>query len=238
MPHRDQHQPGSRNTPSWELTPSSTGPQSRPEWVLLVHGLASHRVLLAPLARHLRRAGFRAVTWGYKSLWQPIHQSADQLRDYLKTLADRDDVPRIHLVGHSMGNLLIRYALTQLPTEKFQRFVMLAPPNQGSHVARHVRRFVEKWLPPIGQLSDEPGSWVRRLADVPPPIEVGIIAAEFDLLVPPDSLRLNRPVQMIVIRTIHSGLLVSRQAARATSAFLQTGAFPEEFHRKMVGPIE
>ncbi len=195
------------------------------QWVILIHGLASHRLLLTPLARALKREGFHSLTWGYESLLRPIGHPAERFRIYLSELASRSDVATIHLVAHSMGNLIARYALGKTPLHKIHRFVMLAPPNQGSHVARRVRRFLEAYFPPIAQLSDEPDSWVRTLCDVPAPIEIGIIAARYDLVVAQSAIQLPRCPPCVTVATTHTGLLFSRETARFTIRFLQTGKF-------------
>ncbi len=56
--------------------------------------------------------------------------------------------PKIDLVAHSMGNIVIRHALADWqragdPTgalSRFQKMVMLGPPNQGAMIAKRLAK--------------------------------------------------------------------------------------------------
>jgi len=217
-----EHEESGQSSPSPVTAAGSAGGT---DYVVLVHGLASHRILLSTLARRLRNAGFTTENWGYESLLRPIEKPAEQLRQRLIALNERPYLRHIHIVAHSMGTVLARYALSTTKLPKVHRLVMLAPPNKGSPVARYVAKWLARLSPPIAQLSDDPESWVRNLSDVPPDVQVGIIAARFDLLVPLEATQLDRPVPRVIVDATHTGMLFSKEVAQQVITFLQTGHF-------------
>src|SRR5438874_12624625 len=103
--------------------------------VVLVHGLGANRLVMALLARSLHKTFDGVVNWGYQSLWWPIEQHGPKLAALLRGLDQADSHEQIHLVTHSMGSIIGRLALAEYLPRRFGRFVMIAPPNRGSHVA-------------------------------------------------------------------------------------------------------
>ncbi|HNQ24121.1 MAG TPA: CHAT domain-containing protein [Phycisphaerae bacterium] len=100
-------------------------------------------ILLAylKLKLRLRWAGYDAVFYPYD--WRV---SLDVLGDKLARDITTEKASRVHLVGHSMGGLVIRAALgrqEQTLTEKLGRVVMLGTPNFGSFSAVQALRGVD-----------------------------------------------------------------------------------------------
>src|SRR3546814_7071633 len=79
-----------------------------PDRVLLLHGLARTPRSMAGLARALEGAGYAIVNHGYPSRRHDIATLTAQLRAVLAGLPAIDG--RTHIVGHSLGGLLIRAA--------------------------------------------------------------------------------------------------------------------------------
>src|SRR5262245_5759945 len=104
------------------------------EAVVLVHGLAANRFIMAPLERALTGCFGKVLNWGYPSLWSRIEQHGTALAEFLRLL-DCHAYDRIHLVTHSMGGIVARLALGLFKPQRLARFVMIAPPNRGSHIA-------------------------------------------------------------------------------------------------------
>ena len=77
--------------------------------VLLVHGYAATESVWTPLRRALAEAGFgHIVSLTYNSFAaDPEAVSAELTDQALRALA-ATDAPRIHLVGHSLGGLIVR----------------------------------------------------------------------------------------------------------------------------------
>jgi len=192
--------------------------------VVLVHGLAAHRLVMGTLARALSRSCRRVVNWGYPSLWSPIGRQAEKLAALLAEIEADHPGARIHLVGHSMGGIIARLALARRLPVRFGRLVMIAPPNRGSHVATRLAPYLGRICPPLTELTDDPGGFVCTLP--PPPVdELGIIAASHDFLVPEASTRLGCERDYIVLPGLHSSLLWRRETAEQVRHFLECGRF-------------
>src|ERR1700733_6152859 len=96
--------------------------------VVLLHGLARGQGSMARLGAQLRLQGFETWSHTYPSRKHSIAYLANALTERLVAL----DRP-LHAVTHSMGGVIVRHLHD--PRLRWQRIVMLAPPNQGSQLA-------------------------------------------------------------------------------------------------------
>ena len=192
--------------------------------VILVHGLLANTAIMRSLARWLEPAFHRVCNWGYDSMWSPIERHAERLAELLRGLDREGPHDRIHLVTHSMGGIIARVALGEYLPERFGRFVMIAPPNRGSHVARRLAPFLGRICPPLVQLADCEKSFVCNLPQ-PTVRELGIIAAKTDYLVPEECTRLGCECDYIVLPGLHSSLLWRQETADQVRHFLENGSF-------------
>lgn len=113
------------------------------ETVVLVHGLWMHGIVMTWLARRLRRAGFKTRSFSYHSLLQSPAQAADRLAVQLEKL----QTPVVHLVGHSLGGIVLLHLLDRQPRLKPGRVVFIGSPVNGSRVAASIAR-----IPLLGRL--------------------------------------------------------------------------------------
>ena len=194
--------------------------------IILVHGLGADPTVYWLLRRRLRRKGFSTKTWGYFSFRGSIEKHAERLVDFLNRFPCRDK-DKIHLVGHSMGSIICRRVLLDLPIENLGRVVLMAPPNQGSPVATRLNPFFGRICPAIKELSDSENSYVRTLNE-PEGYQIGVIQALRDWLVPLENTRLSTAQETVALPLIHSGVLFSREAAELVAQFLTTGSFDQE----------
>lgn len=195
--------------------------------VVLVHGLLRTSRSLARLARALEGAGFATRHFGYASTRGSIADHGRRLADSLATWTAELPGAPLHLVGHSLGNLVIRAALVDAPAQRIGRVVMLVPPNRGSPVARQLSRWFGGWIPVLHELSDRAGSAVHRLPAAPS-IAIGVIAARFDHLVPETCTHLDGEHDHVRVPAFHTSVLWNRRVARLVIAFLRDGRFPAE----------
>ena len=106
--------------------------------VVLVHGLDDPGIIWRDLTPALLAAGFTPCEFDYPND-QPAAESADLLTTWLSILR-RQGARRITLIGHSMGGLIAREAITRDPERedlpRITRLILIATPNHGSSLAR------------------------------------------------------------------------------------------------------
>ncbi len=204
-----------------------------PETVVLVHGIWVHSLQLVLLARRLRRCGYRTRLFNYRSVRRSVRHNAARLARRVR----RIDADKIHLVGHSLGGLVILQALQDNPGLINGRIVLLGSPVRGSAVARriHQRRLL-RWL--IGR-SGEQGllgggpqwrGW-QSLGVIAGRYSLGIgrlmggLSGANDGVVNLAETLIEGAQDCIVVDATHIGLLVSKRVAGQVCAFLKRGRF-------------
>ena len=212
------------------------------EMVLLIHGLVGSKLDMWPLQRKLSRAGYQTCNWSYRSLGLPIETHASRLVEKLCELLNDDSLDRLHLVGHSMGGIILRAALSdeRLNSQhqsKFGRLVMLASPNGGSHVATKLKPFLSWAYPSLGQLSDQPDSYVNQLPNSPAArqLEFGIVEATKDRVIHPHALELAGRTDYARVNGHHGVLTWYAQTFKFVEAFLENGRFDQDIEKKACG---
>ena len=196
-----------------------------PEFITLVHGFLAHSMMLAVLAHRLRLRGYRTEPWGYRNMCCSLMVHAEGFADELRRLDADPLIDTLHLVTHSMGCIIARAALDHFRPKKLGRFVMLAPPNRGSFVARAAAGTLGRFIRPLEELSTAEDSLVNALP-MPQGVEIGVIAAGHDALVSAASTRPDVPHDHVTIPCLHSSLLYRRDAAELVASFLRDGHFP------------
>ena len=137
--------------------PSGTPAHDTP--VLLVHGFGHNRSGWFVLEQHLRRAGFTSVhTWNYDPFRNDVPELAEMLSDRVNLLRGLTGAERVHVVGHSLGGVLLRWYVQELGGDAaVDAAFTVASPHRGTRLATFVpgRR---------GRVASElaPGSWVMR----------------------------------------------------------------------------
>lgn len=190
--------------------------------VVLVHGLGGKQALMKPLARRLENDGYQVHCWTYRSYFGSIENHAAGFADWMATTLPGDQ--DFHIVAHSMGCIVVRAALDRFRPPKLQRVVLLAPPNQGSPLASIASRFFGRLIPLTSDLATRPTSYVCQLPSAEG-LEIGILAARYDWLIPATHTRLVGQKQHQVVGATHNSLLLSRAAWLQMKNFLRTGAF-------------
>jgi len=210
--------------------------------VVLVHGLAGSGWNWVGMRQLLQRSGYHVVILDYPSRQQSIQMSAQALQPAIQQCVQTQHTP-VHLVGHSMGGLLIRYYLQHYGATNIGRVVMLGTPNQGTELSdptaqQPYERAVAGWLgPAVAQMTTDVDGFVARLPE--PSVPTGIIAGYLtpvpwlnrrfntanDGLVAVYSTRLSTMQDFVLIRSIHSSLPLNVDAQRQIGWFLATGRF-------------
>lgn len=192
------------------------------EAVLLVHGLAAVRLVMWPMAKRLRKRGYRVKNYGYFSISKTIPDHANRLGEVLREFENDPTIEKFHLVTHSMGCIMGRYLLAQTRFEKLGRWVMLAPPNQGSHAARKLSPVLGRFCTPLAQLSDAPDSFVNQLEDFRPTndIDFAIVEAAYDNVIDASCVGLEGQSEYAVVKSMHGILPWHGEAIKFVQQFL------------------
>lgn len=206
------------------LHAQAAGDSTPRELVVLAHGMGRTSFSMAPLRRALEAEGYEVMSFGYSSYCCTIAEIGEELRAELAaTMGPRHT--RVHFVGHSLGNIVIRYVLTRdtLP-ERVGRVVMLAPPNQGAHAANTFTPVVGWLLRPVTELQADSMSTVRRLPRVQN-VAIGVIAARDDRTVKIPETHLAEESAHVLVGGGHSFIMGRRDTKLHVLSFLRTGAF-------------
>jgi pimeloyl-ACP methyl ester carboxylesterase len=182
------------------------GEAARP--VILVHGFAASPTCWFALQRALRSEGQVVATFDYWPWASSVDDLADRLVATVEELIAVTGADKVHLVGHSLGGVVIAQALTSDRLAGcVDRVVTLGSPFGGTLWAR---------LVPVGPLvwALRPGSpFLRRLAAAPPPARVSwlVFASTTDQIVTPDrAVPVNRDVRRVLVEGAgHSGMLLA-----------------------------
>jgi Palmitoyl protein thioesterase len=176
--------------------------------VVLVHGYGGSPAAWSPLERELRRAGFTNVhAAAYNAMTTSLDDIARRLVTQCHEAMEIAGTNHLHLVGHSLGGVVVRYAVQRLGLARHVgTAVTVAAPHRGTPVASLGWGGAARAL--------RPGSPV--LEDLQRPGDgVGVhwmaYYSDRDLIVGPDSARLDedssRAVNVAVPNVGHLGVL-------------------------------
>ncbi len=201
--------------------------------VILVYGLWMNPLALYPLGRKLEHCGFPVSVFRYATVGSPLEENAGRLADQLA--GERSET--LHLVGHSLGGLVIMRALAERTEPRVKRVVLLGTPLAGSIAGRSLGRTrTGRWM--LGK--------TLPIWSVPPPpavpdgVEVGVLAGNLPFGLGRLVVRLPRPndgavtvaetrletaTDSIVLPVSHTAMIFSGRVARQVCAFLRNGKF-------------
>ena len=199
------------------------------EAVVLVHGLWMTGREMRVLGGRLEQSGFRVCYFRYRSWRGGLGQAASALRAFVEAT----DGERVHLLGHSLGGVVIAKMLEEAPLSRAGRVAMLGSPMGGSAAARIVsRRRVGRWL--VGGVIRE--GIVERAPRWPAGRELLVVAGDIpfgsglllgirkphDGVIRVDETRVEG-ARTVTVRASHVGLLLSRKVAALLSDHFRTG---------------
>jgi hypothetical protein len=199
-------------------------PGDRRELVFLVHGMGRTPLSMFLLGRRLERAGYRVASFGYLSTTGTVGDLGAALAQRVDAMAG--EAPCVHFVGHSLGNIIVRWMLANERPARAGRVVMLAPPNQGAAVADRWARWVGWAVPTIRELRTHAETPARTLA-LPGDVDVGIIAGLRDAKVRVHETHLDGARDHAVVPSYHTFIMNRADVHRLVCTFLTHGRFTE-----------
>ena len=104
---------------------------------LFVHGMGRSPLSGWPLLHRLRRAGWKTRTFRYRARRGSFAEIRHRLEQEIADIADRDEYI---LIGHSLGGVLLRAALGELPAEtaRPRHLFLLGSPQKSARLARQL----------------------------------------------------------------------------------------------------
>lgn len=185
------------------------------------------------LRHRVGATGFATHALSYPTVHATAVEVVSRIADEIARLP-----PPVHLVGHSLGGLMLLKLFELAPAQPPGRVVLLGSPLAGSHAARSVASWA---LGPalLGRLALEeivgggPRRWTqsRELGVIAGSTSAGLGRLVSDLPEPNDGTvaveetRLPGMTDHVVLPVTHTGMLFSQQVATAIAAFLQRGRF-------------
>ena len=105
---------------------------------VLIHGLGETPMILAPVALALRQQGHTVESLAYPSTLKPAQVLGDE---YIFPVLSRfSEFDRLNFVTHSLGGVLLHYALQRHRPANLARVVMTGPGLHGSEALEVYRR--------------------------------------------------------------------------------------------------
>ena len=210
----------------------------RAETVILLHGILNPSLIMTPIARRLRREGYRVINWSYPGRHRLIEEHAAQLDALVRNL---DGDHPIHLVGFSLGGIVSRYYLTHYDSPSAHRLVMIGSPNLGSEkIDVFYPRWWFRWLYGDHAMTQLRAANRRFFDEMGVPrVEFGVIAGgrgddrgfspllegDNDGAVSVRSAKLEGAADFILLPHSHTMLILAPATAQHVAVFLRHGRF-------------
>jgi len=193
---------------------------------------------MTPIARRIRREGYRVINWSYPARSRLIEEHAARLDELVRSI---DGDGPIHFVGFSLGGIISRYYLTHYTSPRAGRLVMIGSPNLGTAKVDvfYSRRWF-RWIygtKSMAQLQASNRLFFEEMGI--PRIEFGIIAGgrgddrgfsrllngDDDGAVSVASAKLEGGTDFILLPHTHTVLVLAPETVRQVEAFLRHGRF-------------
>jgi hypothetical protein len=202
--------------------------------VLVIHGLWMTGAETSVLRSRLSEQGYAARAFCYQS----IHAAPGDILDALEVVIMASQ-RGVHVIGHSLGGLLIMRLLERNPALPIGRVVLLGAPVNGCVAAETFARL--PGAQSLFGLLAEGALFYVASPNVVHPVDIGVIAGNAGFAgvpflfpaEPNDGAVLVRETLLRgakahrVLGLSHMGLLLSTQVAELTGVFLSSGFFPE-----------
>ena len=179
--------------------------------VLLIHGFLGTRGSMYILEHRLIEDGTCVISFNLGTVnTRDIRKSAILIQRKIESILAQAQVPKIDIVGHSMGGLIGLYYVKRLGGhDKVRKLIMMGTPVQGTWSALIGVATMGLVSPSSWQILPR-SSFLADLAEgpLPPSVEYYTIVAQRDWVCPPDRTFLPGATRLTVPLG-HSSLVVS-----------------------------
>ncbi len=202
--------------------------------IVVLHGWGLSGFVTRYWCRRFAQAGFAPSPFSYPSRKRSLDHNVAELARYIESLGH--DAP-VHLVGHSLGGIMIMQCLATHRFNNLGRVVMVGTPFQGSAPAQKLKAM--RFGPLL--LGKTIVQWQGVHAkDLPPGLEVGTIAGTspvgigrmwsaldipHDGTVSVSETHVPFATDRTVMKVTHSEMLISSAVTAQIVQFLQHGQF-------------
>ena len=201
--------------------------------IVLVHGIWMHGVAMQIMAHLLGRHGYSVHRVSYDFLRRSPAENADALAAEIAGLGPEP----VHLVGHSLGGIVILHLLERHPEAAVASGVLIGSPVLGSGVARRVHG--NRLLRPLLGRSIE-GGLLGGAPETDGRLPIGMITGrgrfgiaallypvegDGDGVVAESETLLDNVTDRITLPRSHSALIFSRRCVEQVVRFIETGRF-------------
>lgn len=201
--------------------------------IVLLHGQGRTRLSMVVLGKRFRSAGYQTMNFPYNQMTDSLDEISDQLIEFI---AKKAKSTNYHLIGHSLGNIIIRNAFRKDYPDGLGKIVMLAPPNQPAHLAQRLKKnpIYRLFTGDSGQkLSEE--QFYRALPT--PRVPFGVIAGDKgqsltfsepnDGVVTVESTKLEGMADWILLHHGHTFIMNCKDTFEHCERFIELGRFKQ-----------
>ena len=197
---------------------AATSPNATP--VLLIHGYGANKSNWFFIDRELRYVGFeRLHALNYSPLRSTVPELAERASQRARELMRHFDTDRIHIVGHSLGGVIARYAIQLGGLEGVDTCITVGSPHGGAPLARFARGGVAGDLRPGSPVLRRLHASARRL-----PTRFVAYYSNVDMLSPGDRSQILEPAlratNVLLKDEGHTSMMLSRRLASMAAAEL------------------
>ncbi len=201
--------------------------------IVLVHGLWNRGWSMAAMAKRLRKHGHQVLVFSYATRSDCLDGHANALHAFL---GEKHITEELHLVGHSMGGLVILNLFSRFDDLPPGRVVLMGTPVKGSSIAKRLQKLPGLKLM-FGKARE---NLMQGFQHTPLNHETGIIrgtralglgriagqrSEPNDGSVTVSETELDGLKDSVELEVAHSEMLISAQVAEQVEQFLLHGKF-------------
>jgi|HubBroStandDraft_1064217.scaffolds.fasta_scaffold295329_1 pimeloyl-ACP methyl ester carboxylesterase len=204
--------------------------------IVFVHGAVVNGWETALLRHRLRQLGYHVRLFQYQSMLKGLDKNVDRLAAFIEST--KEDT--LHLVGHSMGGVLIRHVFERNPDPRPGRLIAIGSPFLDCWIGRRFLR-VHPWVGKhligrtvfdhVTQPRDPVWRGARDFGVIAGTYPFGIGAIFRSLPKPSDGVVLLEETRLggisdhVTYRLNHFGMLFSKRCCAQIARFLACGSF-------------